>query len=88
MLDEGTVRDPTHLAQQLGLTRARVTQILNLLKLPPAVITELGDANEPAEIAFFTERRLRSMTTLTSAQEQLEAFQAMKKELVALSVAQ
>ncbi|GMW03158.1 MAG: hypothetical protein AMXMBFR84_42930 [Candidatus Hydrogenedentota bacterium] len=87
MLDEGTVRDQTHLAQKLGLTRARVTQILNLLKLPAAVITELSAANDFVEIAFFTERRLRSMTKLTSAQEQLEAFQGTKTELLALSVA-
>lgn len=85
MLDEGKVRDQTRLAQQLGLTRARVTQILNLLKLPAAVITELSAANDFVEIAFFTERRLRSMTRLTSAQEQLEGFQTMRKEFVALS---
>lgn len=85
MLDQGTVRDQSQLAQQVDLTRARVTQLLNLLKLPPAVITELSAAKDSAKIAFFTERRLRSMTKLTSAQEQLEAFQTMRKQFVALS---
>jgi hypothetical protein len=47
------------------------------LKLPPAVITELSAAKDSAVGAFFTERRLRSMTRLTSAQEQLEASRTM-----------
>ncbi|GMW01644.1 MAG: hypothetical protein AMXMBFR84_27810 [Candidatus Hydrogenedentota bacterium] len=88
MLDQGTIRDRARLAQQLGLTRARVTQLLNLLKLPPAVITELSAVKDSAAIAFFTERRLRSMTKLASAQEQLEAFQTMRKQFVALSDSQ
>src|SRR5690606_11832961 len=65
MLDEGTVDSQSHLARQVGMTRARVTQLLNLLKLPPAIVAELSAAKDPAQIAYYTERRLRAITKLT-----------------------
>ena len=84
MLDEGAVDSQSHLAWQIGLTRARVTQLLNLLKLPPAIVAELIAAKDPAEIAFYNERRLRPITKIASTREQLKAFQNVSEEFLAL----
>ncbi len=74
MLDDGTVSSQSHLAQQVGLARARVTQILNLLKLPDSVIRNLCSIPESKGIAFFSERRLHSITRLPSAKELIRTF--------------
>jgi len=78
MLDDGTVISQSQLARKVGLTRARVAQILNLLKLPDSVIRNLCSIHESKEIAFFSERRLRSITRLPSAKEQIRAFHDLK----------
>jgi hypothetical protein len=84
MLDEGAVNSQSQLAQQVGLTRARVTQLLNLLKLPLDIIAELSAAQNRNQAAFYTERRLRPITKLASSREQLNAFQKLRQEFLAL----
>lgn len=80
MLEDGEVNNQSHLARKVGLTRARVTQILNLLKLPDSVIRNLCSISEPKKIALFSERRLRSITRLPRAKEQIKAFHDLDKE--------
>ncbi len=82
MLDE--VNSQSHLARKIGLTRSRVTQLLNLLKLPPAMVAELSAAKDRAQIAFYTERRLRPVTRLASRREKLEAFRRIREKFHAL----
>ena len=84
MLDNGEVNSQSQLARQIGLTRARVTQLLNLLKLPPAVVAELSARADRDQIAFYTERRLRPVTKLASGKEKLETFRRIRGELRAL----
>jgi hypothetical protein len=57
LIDSGEVPDRATLARQLGLTRARLTQILDLLLLAPDIQEQIlvGDSG-PA-----TERRLRQI---------------------------
>ena len=43
-----------------GLTRARVTQIMNLLKLPPEWKTFLTGLDDPKDIRKYSERKLRN----------------------------
>jgi hypothetical protein len=89
MLEDGEVNNQSELARKVGLTRARVTQILNLLKLPARILEELQAIHEPAQIAFYSERRLRSIARLQSAREQTNAFcefqKHLKRRIVALS---
>jgi hypothetical protein len=85
MLDEGEVNNRSDLAKQVELTRARVTQVLNILKLPTMILDELVAIDEPAQIAFYTERRLRPITNLYSDRDQIRAFQHLKKECVSLA---
>jgi len=72
MLEDGEVNNRSDLARKTGLTGARVTQILNLLELPDSVIRNLCSISEPQKIAFFSERRLRSITRLPRAKEQIK----------------
>jgi ParB-like chromosome segregation protein Spo0J len=61
MLDDGEVESLSELAKKMGLTRARVTQIMNLLKLPAEMWEFLARLDDPKEIRRYSERRLRSM---------------------------
>ena len=47
------------MARGWGLTRARVTQIMNLLKLPDEMKEFLTGLDDPKEIHKHSERRLR-----------------------------
>ena len=59
MLDDGEVRSLSEIAGKEGLTRARVTQIMNLLKLPVNVREFSVGLDDPKEIRGYSERRLR-----------------------------
>jgi hypothetical protein len=60
MLDDGEISSLTEIAKKEGLTRARVTQIMNLLKLPPAWREFLATLDAPEEIRRYSERKLRN----------------------------
>jgi len=59
MLDEGEVSSLAQIAKIEGLTRARITQVMNLLKLPAEVKEFLNGLQDPVEIRRYSERRLR-----------------------------
>ncbi|KQC08644.1 MAG: hypothetical protein APR63_12430 [Desulfuromonas sp. SDB] len=61
MIDSGEVRNQAELAKKLGISRARVTQILNLLKLDPLLIKELENLGDPMDKEVVTEKKLRGM---------------------------
>ena len=50
------------LARKLGLSRARVTQILNLLKLPDSLISEIEEMGDHWIRQLVTERQLRGLS--------------------------
>ena len=54
LIDEGKVKDQADIARQTGLTRARVTQIMELRWLCPALQDQVvaGTAELPAERAW------------------------------------
>lgn len=61
MIDSGNVKkNQAELAKMKGISRARVTQILNLLKLKPQIIQELEKLGDPLKSQIITERMLRS----------------------------
>jgi hypothetical protein len=57
------------LARKLGISRARVTQVLHLLKLEPDVLNTIAAFGDPLPSRSITERLLRSMVD-HSAEEQ------------------
>jgi hypothetical protein len=59
MLDEGAVGSLKEIAAKEGLTRARVTQVMNLLKLPDELKMFLAGLDDSQEIRKHSERKLR-----------------------------
>ena len=59
MLDEGIVTSLNEIAKRGRLSRARVTQVMNLLKLLEEVKKLLVRLNDPMEIRKYSERRLQ-----------------------------
>ncbi len=47
------------LARKLGFSRARVTQMLNLLKLPEELLSEIEEMGDKWDRQIVTERQLR-----------------------------
>jgi ParB-like chromosome segregation protein Spo0J len=71
-LDAGGVNQ-SGLARRHGLTRARVTQVLNLLKLHPAILHFLRAMRPGPHARLFTERRVRPLLPLDPAVQAREA---------------
>jgi hypothetical protein len=61
MLDDGVVESLSQIAKKEGLTRARVTQIMNLVKLPTEFKEFLLGLDDPKEIRKYSERKIRKM---------------------------
>ena len=73
MLDAGVVNSRAELARRRGVSRARITQILSLLKLPAEIqeqILRLPDKEQ----RYFTERKRRETVRLDSSKKQRDAF--------------
>jgi len=58
-LDRGEVASRADLARRLGISRARVTQVLGLLRLSPEVVRRLRALGDPLEGLVLAERQLR-----------------------------
>ena len=76
LIDQGLVADRAAVARRLGQTRARVTQVLDLLLLAPEIqahVLELEavDANEPV-----TEKAIRAIAHLHRWEFQRQAYAA------------
>lgn len=59
MIDSGKVKNQAEMARLKGISRARVTQILNLLKLDKNIIDNLERIGDPMDKKVITERKLR-----------------------------
>jgi hypothetical protein len=70
----------SQLAKREGMTRARMTQIMNLLKLAPEIRNHILDLKDPEEIKHYTERRLRKLASARGRKRQLAGFNKIKKE--------
>ena len=61
------------IASKLGYTRARISQIMALLRLHPDIQKELMAMTDQKEIKYFCEKRLRELTYL-EFEEQLKLW--------------
>ena len=73
-------RTRAEVAEIFGISRARVTQYLNLLKLPSVIVGFLETNEDPATLHYFTERRLRPLTRLENDEDKWEQFEEMLEE--------
>ncbi len=69
------------IAAREGLSRARVTQVMNLLQLPTEIQQQLESPPRPLTIDDFSERRLRVLLADGSKESQLRAWQIWLSEL-------
>lgn len=76
MLSVGECASRADLARKLGMTRARVTQVLGLLELTPEIVDALAALGDPLPKPIVTERGLRSLLDLP-ATEQKRVLQAI-----------
>ncbi len=71
------------IAAREGLSRARVTQIMNLLRLPEHVQSDLLNPPPPLQIHSFSERHLRKLLSIkeevVQLRDWLELLQKLKK---------
>ena len=58
-LSEGKYDSRTDLSRKMGVSRARVTQVINLLKLPEDIIEKVYSMGDPLPKPVVTERSLR-----------------------------
>ena len=75
MLDEGQAQSQADLARLLGVSRAKITQVMNLLKLDEEIqdfILRLEETDE--RLRVLTERRLRPLALMRDKELQKERF--------------
>jgi len=72
-LEKGEYASLAALARELKLSRARVTQILNLLKLSPEVIDMISSLGDSIRYPIVTERKLRPLLGLPIKQQITQA---------------
>jgi len=61
MIDLRKIKNQAELARIKGISRARVTQILNLLKLDESIIENLEQIGDPMDKKVISERALRKI---------------------------
>jgi DNA repair protein RadC len=71
MIDSGEAKNQAELARIKGISRARVTQILNLLKLDFLIIKELEKLGDPLKAKIITERMLRPYVNKSQQEEKV-----------------
>jgi len=76
-LDASEVATQAEIARQEGITRARVTQIMALLRLPPEIRERVLSLPETTHRLPITERALRPMVQLKDSEAQLRAFTSL-----------
>jgi hypothetical protein len=74
LLDSGTIATQANIACQEGITRARVTQILGMLRLAPEIQERILSLPDTIRRRAVTERLLRPITAVADHRDQLREF--------------
>jgi len=78
-LEEGEYKSQADLARKKGISRARVTQMLNLLKLDAEVQERVVKLGDPMRSGTLTERKLRAIIRL-SGRNQARALKSAHRK--------
>lgn len=70
VLHSGECSPATDLARKLGMSRARVTQVLGLLRLSPEILDKIAAHGDPMPGPIVTERKLRPIVELSPAEQE------------------
>lgn len=76
-LEAGEVRTQAEIAQREGITRARVTQVMSLLRLAQEIQEHVLSLPDMVRRPAITERALRPIAQLDDAAEQLARFERL-----------
>jgi len=68
----------TAVGQQFGISRVRIHQMLNLLKLDKRIIDFIQNIKDPKQRNYWNEHRLRKLTS-SPHQKQFDQFQELIK---------
>jgi hypothetical protein len=71
-LDNGEYTSLADLARHLKVSRARVTQIMNLLKLAPNAVEMVSSLGDPLRSPIISERSLRPLLALKDDQQKAQ----------------
>jgi len=78
LLRQGTAKDYADLARLGGVSRARITQLMNLRNLAPVIQEQiLLLPQNPTNQSKFTERALRRMSSVADWREQIQQFEQL-----------
>lgn len=74
MIDRGEAKNAAQIASDLGITRARVSQIMALLRLAPEIQDLIDGLNGDEGAYALTERGLRQIALIEDRDEQRQRF--------------
>jgi hypothetical protein len=74
LIESGEVTNQAAIARQEGITRARVTQVMGLLRLAPEIQQHILDLPAIACRPSISERALRPIAQMKSAVDQVDRF--------------
>ena len=74
MIDAGEVSNAAELARRYGVTRARISQLMSLLRLAPEILKYIDGLDGTEGGLYLTARRLRDIAVLDDHDEQLDRF--------------
>jgi hypothetical protein len=81
-LDNNKYASPAALARSLKISRARVTQIMNLLLLSPEVKDMISSLGDPLRMPAVCERRLRPLLALPPDQQEIQVKLMLSKATI------
>ena len=77
LLDAGKAPNQAEIARREGLTRARVTQVLGLLRLAAEIQEHILSMPEMVGRPVVSERALRPISQIENTREQADRFQKL-----------
>ena len=80
-MKDDTKLNKARIAAREAISRARVTQIMNLLQLPAEIQAGLLRPPAPLDIHSFSERRLRALVSCGEQEAQLARWRELVQEL-------
>jgi hypothetical protein len=81
LLNDPLINNQSDIARDLGITRARVSQVISLLKLAPEIQKTLLGFKNQKMIRFFSEYRLRPLLSIMDPSKQIKEFNKMKRKI-------
>ena len=74
LMESGKIASQAEIARREGITRARVTQVLDLLRLAPEIQEKILTLTDPLHRRPVTERMLRPIGAIANQHDQLREF--------------